>query len=537
MPETYNYQLLVTSEDADIPAAEVIDRGFPLLDLLENANDLIQSVDEKGSFLFVNRAWKETMGYSDEEIARLKVFDVISPACRDHCSLLFQEIIQGRSVRRVDVQFTAKDGKVVELEGSINCSKMEGRPAITRGIFRDVTDRKIMERELQQSEDRYRKLFQHAPDAIVVHCDGTFIDLNDEACRLFAIDSPGQVIGTPIIPWIHPDSRESVASRIRLSQETGETSSLREARIVRRDGSTVDVEATGTIIMVQGRSASQVILRDITERKLAEAKRAEWNALLERKVEEKTRHLKEAQTKLIQSEKMATLGEVIFGAAHELNNPLAGILGAIQVLRKSTLSQPIVDELMEGIDVLEDIENAALRCQKIVDDLTRFSTQARCNFSQMDLNQVLRDTLEVMDEQFSEMSIQVQWNTDARLPLIDGDFVKLLEVFVNLLQNARSALSHRGTLEIATRVIKKYHEAPQVAVSIRDNGCGIPAHNLKKIFDPFFTTKPVGKGPGLGLTVCYGIIKRHGGEIEVKSTVGKGTEVTVILPVRQSKSG
>jgi len=381
-------------------------------DLLENANDLIQSVDQMGSFLYVNRAWKETMGYSDDEIARLKVFDVISPACREHCSLLFQEILSGRAVPRVDVQFSAKNGKLVELEGSINASSVDGKPLVTRGIFRNVTERKAMERELRESEGRHREL-------------------------------------------------------------------------------------------------------------------------LERKVEEKTRHLREAQAKLIQSEKMTSLGEVISGVAHELNNPLAGILGAIQMLRGSALAQPTGAELMEGVEVLEDIEKAALRCQNIVENLIRFSTQARCNFSEMDVNQLLRDTLDIMAEQLAEAGITVQWHSDPALPAIEGDFVKLLEVFVNLLRNAESALSGGGTLEIFTCQPQNDPVHPQVQIKVRDNGCGIPAQHLGKIFDPFFTTRPVGKGPGLGLTVSYGIIKRHGGDIDVHSAPGRGTTITVTLPVRQ----
>ena len=131
--------------------------------------------------------------------------------------------------------------------------------------------------------------------------------------------------------------------------------------------------------------------------------------------------------------------------------------------------------------------------------------------------------------------LSVSWLTDSELPHIEGDFVKLLEVFVNLLQNAKSALTEGGSIEIMTRLVKQYGETPHVVIGIRDTGCGIPAQNLEKIFDPFFTTKPAGKGPGLGLTVSYGIIKRHGGDIDVRSALGNGTEVTVTLPVRQPK--
>lgn len=504
-------------------------------DLLENANDLIQSVDPNGTFLYVNRAWKETMGYADEEIASLKVFDVISPACQSHCSLLFQQIMSGKSIPRMEVQFTAKDGRIVELEGSINCSFVDGKPVVTRGIFRDITERKAMERELQQSEERYRRLVEDAPVAIFVHSEGKFLYANRETVRLLSAGSQEELIAEPVLSFFHPDCREIIGEQVKQLEALDTVTPRVDLKLVRHDGSVIDVESVGTSIRWQGMPAVQVVLRDITRRKQQDKDREEWNRKLEIMVEEKTRHLKEAQAKLIQSEKMSSLGEVISGASHELNNPLAGILGALQMLRRSTLSQPIGPELMDGIDVLEDMESAAIRCQKIVADLIRFSTQARCSFSQMDINQVLKDSLEIMGEQYAEAGIKVSWCTDPALPAIEGDFVKLLEVFVNLLQNAKSALPDGGTLDITTRLVKKSAELPQVVIDIRDTGYGIPAQNLGKIFDPFFTTKPVGKGPGLGLTVSYGIIKRHGGDIDVRSTVGKGTEVTVTLPVRQPK--
>ena len=506
-------------------------------DLLENANDLIQSVDSAGRFIYVNRAWKQAMGYTDAEVAALNIFDVISPSCKSHCSLLFQRIIAGEQVQTVEVEFTAKDGTAIMLEGSVNCSYVDGRPLGTRGIFRDITERKRMQNELQQSEDRYRKLFENAPEAIVVQSDGRYLCANMQACRLFGGESPEELVGVPVMTTIHPDFHEMILERIRNINEAGATAPLRESKILRKDGSVIDVEATSTGIVFQGKQAIQVVVRDITERKQAEQQRREWNVRLEKEVEEKTRHLKEAQAKLIQSEKMATLGEVISGAYQELNNPLAGILGAIQMLRKSALAQPIHPELMEGIDVLESIESAAIRCQKIVEDLIRFSTQSRCNFSEIDINQVLKDTLEIMEGPFSERGIKVKLRSEAGVPQVEGDFVKLLEVYVNILRNAQSALPDGGRIDIATKMMKKYGELPQVSVVIRDTGCGIPSQNLGKIFDPFFTTKPAGKGPGLGLTVSYGIIKRHGGDIDVKSTVGKGTEVCVTIPVRQPSKG
>ncbi len=504
-------------------------------DLLDNANDLIQSVAPDGSFLYVNRAWKETLGYTDDEIATLKIFDIISPECRSHCMTTFQRVMEGEKIRHVQVRFVAKDGRVVSLEGSANCNSVDGAPVATRSIFRDVTERDRMAQELRESEERYRQLCENAPEAIFVHSEGHYLYANREAFRLYGAEGPEQIIGQPVLSFVHPGYREIVEERIKQLDQPGHTTPRREQKIVRLDGTVIDVEATGTSITLRGKPAVQVILRDITERKQAEREREEWNRTLEQKVEEKTRHLKEAQAKLIQTEKMATLSEVVSGASHELNNPLAGILGAIQLLRKSALVKPIEPGLMDEIDVLESMESAALRCQKIVEDLIRFSTQSRCSFSQVDINQVLRDVQEAMAGQEGQENVRITWLTDPAIPSIEGDFVKLFEVFANILQNARSAMPDGGSIEIATRLVEE-NGAATVVATVKDTGCGIPAENLGKIFDPFFTTKPAGKGPGLGLTVSYAVIKRHHGEIDVRSTLGNGTEVTVTLPVRQPRS-
>jgi PAS domain S-box-containing protein len=502
-------------------------------DLLDNANDLIQSVDPMGSFIYVNRAWKATLGYSDAEIAQLKVFDIICPDCRDHCRQLFKQIMQGAVIPRVEVQFVAKDGRAVVLEGSINCNFVDGKPTLTRGIFRDITERNRMERELKQSEERYRLLVEHAPEAILVQSGGLFLYANQEAARLFGAGTPEMLVGKQIISFFHPDYREQIRTRMRQLEIPNTVAPRIESKVVRPDGTVIDVEAVGTGICVEGKPAIQVMLRDTTQRKQLEAEREQWQCQLEIRVEEKTRHLKEAQAKLIQSEKMIALGEVVSGASHELNNPLAGILSAIQLLRRAEMYQPVLPATVGDIDVLENIESAAIRCQKIVEELIRFSTQSRCNFSQMDLNEVLSDSLEAMSDQLAGAGISVTWCKDAELPSIGGDFLKLFEVFTNILQNAKNALTYPGEIEVTTQLINKAAQTPQVIVRIRDTGCGIPAHDLSKVFDPFFTTKSAGRGPGLGLTVSYGIVKRHGGEIDVHSTLGEGTEVVVTLPVSQ----
>jgi len=248
----------------------------------------------------------------------------------------------------------------------------------------------------------------------------------------------------------------------------------------------------------------------------------EWSRVLEKRVEERTQELKKTQEQLIQSEKLASLGKLAAGIAHEINNPLTGILTYSSLLLKENKDNPQVKE------DLEVIVNETTRCRKIVKGLVEFARQTEPSKTPADINKVVEETLPLLEHQAIFHNISVVKKLKENLPTVMADLDQIRQVFVNIILNAAEAMSQGGTLTIETNLDS---EKNFLKVSFSDTGCGISEENLPKIFDPFFTTKKSGKGTGLGLSVSYGIIQRHNGFLEVKSQLGKGSTFTVKLPL------
>ncbi|MBI5407627.1 MAG: cache domain-containing protein [Nitrospirae bacterium] len=225
---------------------------------------------------------------------------------------------------------------------------------------------------------------------------------------------------------------------------------------------------------------------------------------------------------LIQAEKLSSLGEILSGVAHELNNPLTGVIGYCELLHETTQDK----ELKEQFD---KINEAALRCKKIIENMLSFARQNKVTKKFSDMNEVIRQTVELKTYPLKVDNIEVIMDLDKHLPYTMLDAHMLLQVFLNIINNAHNAMvdkGGRGRLAITSR-----HEDGRIKISFTDTGVGIPAANLKKIFDPFFTTREIGKGTGLGLSISYGIIKEHGGEIYAESSPGEGATFHIDLPV------
>lgn len=265
----------------------------------------------------------------------------------------------------------------------------------------------------------------------------------------------------------------------------------------------------------------------------------DYNRTLEEKIIQRTLELEEAQAQLIQSEKMSAIGQLAAGVAHELNNPLGGILGyaqfALEKMKKRQIDDPDDKGLTSFIRYLTDIETQARRCKAIVQNLLRFSRSRRTTeFEDVDINATIEDTVTFVEHQLHMSQIELILELNDSLPIVQGSSGQLQQVFTNLIINAMHASEPQAKIHIKSRFSPALGEfGGAVEVQITDQGCGIEPESIKKIFEPFFTTKEVGKGTGLGLSVSYGIIKDHGGEIKVDSVVGQGTTFTLILPVQK----
>jgi two-component system NtrC family sensor kinase len=250
------------------------------------------------------------------------------------------------------------------------------------------------------------------------------------------------------------------------------------------------------------------------------------NESLERQVEERTAALKVAQAQLIQSEKLSSLGKLAASVAHEINNPLSGILTYAKLLIRMHEDGVLSDKAREtSIRNLRLVQRETERCSAIVRNLLDFARQRPLSLTDVDLNHVTDEGLSLLAHQISIQGITLEKRM-AVLPSVRADFGQLRQAVVNIALNACQAMAKGGTLTVTTAVLP---DRQWVQITIADTGPGIPPDHMAKILDPFFTTKE--KGTGLGLSVVYGIIERHGGKLDLASEVGRGTTVTFKLPV------
>ena len=249
------------------------------------------------------------------------------------------------------------------------------------------------------------------------------------------------------------------------------------------------------------------------------------NSLKERDIKQRA----ESEIKLLQSEKQASVGRLAAGVAHEINNPLTGVLTFTHMLlRKKDLDEEIKKDL-------QTIARETERVRKIVKGLLDFSRQTVLQEEPIDIDELIKSTIALVENQALVKGLELEYTPGKQLPMINGDKNQLQSVLLNIIMNAFDATQSGGKITIKTglSLSSRKTERKGIELSITDTGCGIPQENLDKLFDPFFTTKEVGQGTGLGLAVSYGIVERHGGTIRVQSEVGKGSNFTIWLPLEE----
>lgn len=355
--------------------------------------------------------------------------------------------------------------------------------------------------QLSKSEKKFRHLYSASKD-MVFFCDTeqNILDINESGKQMLGYgvdDSP-----PPNLAHIFLNESDMVAY-YKMIEKDGFIKDM-EVEFKRMDGSLVYVLLSATALYnEQGElTGCEGIAKDLTR-------------------------VKTMMEQLVSSEKMASVGQMAAGVAHEINTPLGIILGYSQLMMDD------FDKDSETYENLTVIERQTKASRKIVADLLKFSRQSGSARESLNLNEVLADVVAVTEHNLHLDHINAHLELDKNLPEVVGDAEKLRQVFVNLLNNAHHAMEEQGGRDIylGTRFDTA---AGHVIAEIRDTGHGIPEEVKKKIFDPFFTTKPVGKGTGLGLSVSYGIIQDHGGIIEIESPVegiGQGTLFRIILPV------
>lgn len=379
------------------------------------------------------------------------------------------------------------------------------------------------------SEKKHREIFENAQDAIWVHdLEGYITSANKaaEALTGYSIKEAQQANKINVRDFLTTESL-ALASQIRQKLFAGEkVEQPYEQRIIRRDGKEAIVKLSTSVIYEDGvPKGFQNIARDVTrEKEMQDQLQKAYQEL-----SESHRRLKESQQQLIQAEKLTSLGQLAASIAHEVNNPLSGILTYTQLLEKKIKTDNYDKEM--ALNYLSRMEAELVRSTKLIRNLLDFARQSAPAFRQVNVNEVINRAFDLTSHSAQLQHIEVIKELDQSLPTLMADFDQLQQVFTNLILNAIQAMPNGGRLTI--RTLKR---DGHVVVEVQDTGCGISPENMQKLFTPFFTTKKEVKGVGLGLAVSYGIIQRHNGRIEVKSKEGVGSTFTVSLPINSEKS-
>lgn len=459
-----------------------------------------------GRFLDANQALLDMLGYrSKEEFLKIDITTDLYLHPQDRRR--FQRMIEkdGRVID-YEVEFKRKDGTPIPilLTGHVRHDP-HGNLLGYEGINVDLSQRKQMETELREAHDFLDNLVKSSPNAIIAtDMNGNILLWNKAAEEILGYAAE-EVIGKMNIQEIYPEGMARQVIKMMRAPEYGGPGKLRSYPIVpvRRDGAIVEGNLSAVIIQdAQGNEMAQVgIFVDLKERLEMEAK------------------LRNTQEQLLQSEKLAAMGMLTSQIAHELNNPLYGIMNTLELLKTEVPPQS------KRRKILEMALSETVRLADLLRKMLSFSKPDEEQKQPVDINVVLDEILLLVRKQLNENSIKISTAFEEDLARVYASKNQLRQVFLNLISNARDAMSEGGTLTIKTKSNRDH-----IYVEVIDTGVGIREEHLDKIFDAFFTTKEGVKGVGLGLSVCYGFIKEHGGDIRVSSKRREGTAFTIILP-------
>jgi len=357
---------------------------------------------------------------------------------------------------------------------------------------------------LALSEHKYRRIFEVSKDMILVtRKDGSIVNLNPAGYKLLQLEDAEAARQDRRFQDFFVDTAlwDTIKKTI---DEQGFVSSF-DVDLKNSDGGKNKSLVSGSLDRgtVATEDTIHFVVKDIEQRRLMEKQMA-------------------------QAEKLAAIGQLSAGVAHEINNPLGIILGYTQLLIKNKSSKE------ERYDDLKTIEKNVKNCKAIVEDLLSFARGSEAKKEVARIGDIIADVVHFMRQHSDLDNIQIITEYDPRVPPMELDDKKMKQVFLNLLMNAKHAVNQNGTIHVTTKLNQA---GDQLSIMVTDTGHGIRKKNLSRIFDPFFTTKPTGEGTGLGLSVSYGIIKNHGGDIEVESEEGQGSTFTIRLPVAPKNRG
>ena len=370
----------------------------------------------------------------------------------------------------------------------------------------DVTQMKFLEHEVRKSEENYRVIFDTIPNPLFVLDAKTLeiLDCNNSVTAVYGFDKE-EIKRTSFLRFFEDGDRNQFAQELKTAK------TLNKIRQIRKDGKAIFVNIHTAPSEYMGHEALLVTATDITERLIVEQQ-------------------------LIQASKLATLGEMATGVAHELNQPLSVIKTASSFfLKKVRKNEAVTPEIMETL--AEEMDSHVDRASKIINHMREFGRQADLKrVSSTQVNDVLTKALEIFSQQLKLRQIEVVKELEENLPVILADSNRLEQVFINLLTNARDAIEEKNAHMVSDSEVKRILlrtgiKDGSVFIEIKDTGIGIPESLLDRVFDPFFTTKKAGKGTGLGLSISYGIVRDYHGTFRVESQESVGSTFCILFPI------
>ena len=402
-------------------------------------------------------------------------------------------------------------------------------------LKQEIGERNRAEENVRESEEKYRSILESMEEGYYeLDISGNLKFFNDAFCRIAGY-SRDDLMGINYRKFTEPRNANSVFRAFNNVYVSHKPSKEFKWQIFRKDSEKRYLEASVSLMKSpEGLpNGFQGIIRDVTDRNRAEES-----------LKKAYKELKHTQSQLVQSGKLASIGELAAGVAHELNQPLMVIRGNAQLIQRS-LSKGIlkIDDMHKQI---EPIERNTKRMMNIINHLRSFSRQSKAEYYALDVNNVIEESFLMVGEQLRLRNIEIKKTLDPELPKIKGDTNQLEQVFLNLITNARDAIAEKSENEKplngnteSIEIISKPSDTDDSLVEIlfKDSGSGIQEKDQTSIFDPFYTTKEVGKGTGLGLSISYGIIRDHNGQIEVAETGPEGTLFKVKLPIAELNSG
>jgi PAS domain S-box-containing protein len=446
--------------------------------------------------LYANQTLLDIFGYKNiDELKSTPPHEYYSPEYYTDYLELKEKLLLGESMpNQMEIDIVRKDGAMRNLQALFKEVFWDGKKQY-QSLYTDITERKQSEEKLKQAAQEWRTTFDSITDHIFIHDKDNRIIMVNKAVADMLKTTPNELVGKYCHEVMHGSKEPPANCPHLLTLKTGKSAAI---EWLNPDTETYFHESSSPVFSEKGEvTGSIIVARDITQQKRIEQQ-------------------------LIMTDRLASIGELSSGIAHELNNPLTSVIGFSQLLMEGDVPANIKEDLAT-------IYNEAQRAAVIVKNLLTFARKHAPVKQLSQVNTVIEDVLKLRTYEQKVNNIEVEKHLAINLPGIMIDYFQMQQVFLNIVVNAEFAMleaHHKGRLTITTEKVDDI-----IRISFTDEGPGIPEENLKRIFDPFFTTKEVGKGTGLGLSICHGIVSEHGGKIYAKSENGQGTSFIVELPL------